>query len=223
MTTPSRRSTKTSRPPAATPGYRRQARLAEPTPIAPPFKSSARGFFIEVVKVVAIALAIIIPVRFFLIQPFYVKGASMEPNFQDHEYLIIDEISFRLRQPRRGEVVVIRSPQQRREFFIKRLIGLPGETVTIANDKISITSDQYPHGFVLDESSYLPTTTDTHGQLVTALGSDEYFVLGDNRPASLDSRVFGPITKSDIIGRAWLRAWPLTAWRSFSAPLYSRP
>lgn len=194
--------------------------MAKHEEIAPPLKSSVRDFIKEVAKVVVIALAIIIPVRFFLIQPFYVKGASMEPNFQDHEYLIIDEISYRFRQPVRGEVVVMRSPLKRSEFFIKRVIGLPGETVHIANSQVSITSDQYPQGLVLDESGYLPTGTLTSGNVVATLANDEYFVLGDNRAASLDSRVFGSIDSGTIIGRAWVRAWPITSLTSFSAPSY---
>src|SRR3989344_5446608 len=114
----------------------------------PPILRDALVFVWELVKVVLISLAIIIPVRYFLIQPFYVKGASMEPNFQDHEYLIIDEISYRFRTPERGEVIVIRNPQDRSEFFIKRIIGLPGETIQIDNDRVTITSDVYPSGII---------------------------------------------------------------------------
>ncbi|MFC1662645.1 signal peptidase I [Patescibacteria group bacterium] len=209
--------------PKAKPGYKSQARLTKPEEIAPPFKTSVRDFVIEVVKVVVIALAIIIPVRYFLVQPFYVKGASMEPNFQDHEYLIIDEISYRFREPNRGEVIVVRNPQQRKEFFIKRIVGLPGETVEITNDRIKISSDLYPTGIIIDESSYLPENIITKGNLVTVLGDTEYFIMGDNRNASLDSRIFGPVNDRDIIGRAWLRAWPITEWRSFSSPVYNYP
>lgn len=195
--------------------------MAQHEEIAPPLKSSVRDFITEVVKVVVIALAIIIPVRFFLIQPFYVKGASMEPNFEDHEYLIIDEISYRFRNPERGEVVVIRSPLNGREFFIKRVIGLPGETITIAHNEVTVSSDADPNGMVLDESGYLPAGTPTSGSSVTTLGSNEYFVLGDNRTASLDSRVFGSINRKTVIGRAWVRAWPVTDWTHFTAPTYA--
>src|SRR3989344_1293745 len=86
-------------------------------------------FFWEIFKVVVISLVIIIPIRYFLIKPFYVKGASMEPNFHDYEYLIIDEISYRFNQPARGEVVVFKYPFDQSQFFIKRIIGMPGETV----------------------------------------------------------------------------------------------
>lgn len=225
MTPTTGRQSKSQKPAAAqaAPGYRRQARMAKAEEIAPPLQSSVRDFITEVIKVVAIALAIIIPVRFFLIQPFYVKGASMEPNFQDHEYLIIDEISYRFREPARGEVIVMHSPLKQKEFFIKRVIGLPGETVTISDNQVSVSSDQQPNGMVLDESGYLPVGTKTVGNIVATLSSDEYFVMGDNRAASLDSRVFGSIDRKTIIGRAWVRAWPLTNWTQFSAPHYSNP
>ena len=85
------------------------------------------SFFFELVKIIVISLVIIIPVRYFLIQPFYVKGASMEPNFYDHEYLIIDEITYRFRDPERGEIIVFRYPRNPQEYFIKRIIGLPGD------------------------------------------------------------------------------------------------
>ncbi|MFH0952014.1 MAG: signal peptidase I [Patescibacteria group bacterium] len=220
------KSTKTNKPEEkipAKPGYRKQARLARPEAIAPPFKSSARDFVMEVIKVVAIALAIIIPVRYFLVQPFYVKGASMEPNFQDHEYLIIDEVSYRLSDPKRGDVVVIKNPQNRSEFFIKRVIGLPGEIIKISNGQVAITSDTYPSGVTLDESAYLAGDVYTKGSIETTLGRDEFFVMGDNRQASLDSRIFGQIKENEIIGRAWLRAWPINEWSHFSSPVYNYP
>ncbi|MCA9389624.1 MAG: signal peptidase I, partial [Candidatus Magasanikbacteria bacterium] len=117
--------------------------------------SSPLGVILEVVQVLAISLALIIPIRFFLIQPFYVQGASMEPNFFDHEYLIIDELSYRLHTPARGDVVVFKYPNNTKEFFIKRIIGLPGETVEISNGKIKIYNDKHPNGMLINETSYL--------------------------------------------------------------------
>ncbi len=182
-------------------------------------KTVVLGFVFELVQVLAISLAIIIPVRYFLIQPFYVKGASMEPNFYDHEYLVIDELSFRLRKPVRGEIVVFKYPLDQKEFFIKRIIGLPGETVEVANGQVKIYNDAYPNGFVLDEHGYLDQEYTTL-QRTTTLKSDEYFVMGDNRAASSDSRYFGPVTSSLLIGRVWLRGWPLDKWKIFHAPEY---
>lgn len=178
------------------------------------------GLVIEFVQVLAISLAIIIPVRYFLIQPFYVKGASMEPSFWDHEYLIIDELSYRFRVPERGDIVVFRYPNDPKQFFIKRVIGLPGETVEVAGGQIKIYNDKSPNGTVLDETSYLDQEYTTMTRTVT-LKADEYYVLGDNRIASLDSRLFGPIKKDVIVGRVWLRGWPPERWKVFNELDYS--
>ena len=180
----------------------------------------ALGLVFELVQVVAISLAIIIPVRYFLIQPFYVKGASMEPSFYDHEYLIIDELSYRFHTPARGDIVVFRYPNDPKQFFIKRVIGLPGETVEVAGGQVKIYNDAHPNGDVLIETKYLDQDYTATTRTVT-LKNDEYFVLGDNRIASLDSRYFGPVNKSFIVGRVWLRGWPLDRWKSFDPINYS--
>ena len=162
----------------------------------------------EFVKVVVISLAIIVPVRYFLITPFYVKGASMEPNFHDYEYLIIDEISYRLDEPQRGDIVVFRYPMVPSQYFIKRLIGLPGEKIKISGGQVhiyDINSDQY----VVLEEDYLPPGTETVGSAEITLAEDEYYLLGDNRPLSLDSRAFGPVKRNYIIGKVFWRGWPL--------------
>lgn len=167
----------------------------------------AADFVGELLHVVIISLAIIVPVRYFLIQPFYVKGASMEPNFYDHQYLIIDEISYRFAPPARGDIVVFRYPNDPRQYFIKRVIGLPGERMKLSRGKIVIYTAAHPDGAPLDESSYLGVLQ-TGGEKDVKLGPEEYFLLGDNRPASLDSRVFGAVSRSFIVGRVWFRGWP---------------
>ncbi len=167
-------------------------------------------FVWEITKVVAISLAIILPVRYFLIQPFYVKGASMEPNFHDHEYLIIDELTYRFEAPERGQVIVFRYPRNPQEYFIKRIIGLPGEQVQIKDGQVIIFNEAHPEGFAINEK-YLSgelITFDSSETKVT-VGPDEYFVLGDNRSASKDSRSFGPVSKSFITGKVLFRGWPL--------------
>ncbi len=189
--------------------------------IVPSFAESATSFIVEVAKVVIISLAIIIPVRYFLIQPFYVKGASMEPNFHDNQYLVIDELSYRFHEPRRGDVVVMRKPQLESDFLIKRVIGLPGERIQIANEQVVIFNESHPYGVVLDESAYLDPTVRTSGSVDLKLAPHEYFVLGDNREASLDSRYFGVLARKEIIGRTWIRAWPLNSITMFSTPPYS--
>jgi signal peptidase I len=180
------------------------------------------SFVLELLKVVVISLAIIIPIRYFLIQPFYVKGASMEPNFHDHEYLIIDEISYRLNNPQRGEIVVFRYPKDPQEYFIKRIIALPGEKVEIKDGKVMIYNQSNPDGFFLEET-YLPETTKTYGGMgreQVQLESDEYFVMGDNRNSSKDSRSFGPVNRSFITGKVVLRGWPLKKFDVFKTPEY---
>ncbi len=184
------------------------------------FIKSTGTFIIEIVKVIVISLAIIIPVRYFLIQPFYVKGASMEPSFYDNEYLVIDEISYRFDNPERGDIIVFRYPENPSQFFIKRVIGLPGEEIEIRNGTVLIFNDQYAKGMALDESEYLEADTYTSGSEKVSLGADQYYVMGDNREQSLDSRRIGPVEKKYIIGRTWLRAWPFGKWTVFHTPEY---
>lgn len=174
------------------------------------------SFFWELIKVFLIAVAIIVPVRYFLVQPFFVRGASMEPTFEDGEYLIIDELSYRFREPRRGEVIVFRFPDNESQFFIKRIIGVPGDTVTIEEGHVRLQNSQYEQGVLLDESAYLSTDTRTGGQLTVPLNENEYFVLGDNRAASSDSRYWGVLDQKFIIGRTWVRAFPINRIDVFS-------
>lgn len=184
----------------------------------PPWRKTIGPFLLELAKIVVVAFAIIVPVRYFILQPFYVKGASMEPNFHDNQYLIIDELSYRLHDPRRGDVIVLRNPNLPSEFFIKRIIGLPGEEISISDGHIRVTDPQTGQGGWLDESAYLASTVTTFGNTTVVLGTKEYFVMGDNRPASLDSRSFGPISRREIIGRTALRAWPFDKITTFSTP-----
>lgn len=163
--------------------------------------------FGEFLRLAIIAAAIALPIRYFVAQPFIVRGASMEPNFHDREYLVIDELSYFFRPPQRGEVVVFRYPLNPREYFIKRVIGLPGETVEIREDTVYITNAERPEGFRLAEP-YLPSGLSFRGNVRFSLGSEEYVVLGDNRPASSDSRSWGTLERKFITGRALLRAWP---------------
>ncbi|MCX6792413.1 MAG: signal peptidase I [Candidatus Falkowbacteria bacterium] len=168
------------------------------------------SFVFDVVKMIVISLAIIIPIRYFLVQPFYVKGASMEPNFHENEYLMVDEISYRFKTPQRGDVIVFRYPKDPQEYYIKRLIGLPGETVEIKDGSVYITEE---NGLISKvEEPYLPAyvTTVALTEGAVKLGPDEYYMMGDNRNGSKDSRSFGPVKKSFVIGRVFLRGWPVS-------------
>ena len=169
-------------------------------------------FFWELIKVFLLAMAIIVPIRYFLVQPFFVRGASMEPNFRDGEYLVIDEISYRMRDPRRGEVIVFQFPRNPSQYYIKRIVGLPGETVFIDDGQVTIRNDVYTQEVLLDESQYLLESVRTGGRVSITLGEEEYFVLGDNRPASSDSRSWGILDREGIVGRAWIRAFPFDSF-----------
>ncbi len=184
-----------------------------------PVGGAVASFLLEVVQIVLISSAIIIPIRYFLIQPFYVKGASMEPNFYDSEYLIIDELSYRFRDPMRGEIVVFRYPRDPSQFFIKRVVALPGETVEITDGNVMIYNEEHPNGMLLEED-YL-AEEQTNGKERVTLGSDEYFVLGDNRDSSLDSRSFGTLDRDNLIGRVWVRGLPLSRMTTFDLPVYN--
>src|SRR3989344_1997921 len=175
----------------------------------PNVKSEVLAFVWETIKVVVISLAIILPIRYYLVQPFFVKGASMEPSFEDGDYLLVNEISYRFSPPERGDVVIFRYPLDWSQFFIKRIIGLPDETVEIKDNTVKIYNKDEPGGFVLEES-YLAPEQKTLGNTVTKLDDNEYFVLGDNRLQSSDSRRWGIVNKSLITGKAFLRPWPFT-------------
>lgn len=183
-------------------------------------KKKIIGIILEVFQVLIISVAIIVPVRVFLIQPFSVQGASMEPNFFDREYLVVDELSYHLRTPMRGEVVVFHYPKDPSQYFIKRVIGLPGETVEIVDGQVKIYNDQFPNGEVLDEAMYLDQDFTAAAQTVT-LKAGEYFLMGDNRSASLDSRFFGPVNTDLIVGRVWVRGYPIDRWKLFQPVQYS--
>ncbi len=165
------------------------------------------SFFLEILQIVFLALVVVLPIRYFVFQPFIVKGQSMEPNFEEGDYLIIDEITYRFREPKRGEVIVFKNPKNPSQKFIKRIVGLPGETIEIEEGKVIVLKDGEKK--VLDESSYLNSSY-TYGNLKISLSENEYFVLGDNRSFSFDSRQFGPVQKKQIIGRVVLRLWPIS-------------
>ncbi len=157
-----------------------------------------------------IVMVIVLPIRLFIAKPFIVSGTSMFPTFDTWHYLIIDQISYRFNEPERGDVIVFRFPQDPSRFFIKRIIGLPGERVVLSGNTVTIFNDESPEGFVLDE----PYVDDEHqkpSNSVSNLGDNEYFVLGDNRAASSDSRYWGPLEDNKITGRAYVRLFPFNS------------
>jgi len=177
------------------------------------------SFLWELSKVFIIALVIVIPIRYFLFQPFIVKGDSMVPNFHSGDYLIIDEISYRFSEPKRGEVIVFKYPENPSQKFIKRIIGVPGETVEVKDGQVLLyDKDNNPQ--VLEET-YLPSSNETYGNLKVSLGDDQYFVLGDNRPYSSDSRTWGTLPRENIIGRVLIRVFPLASLGKITLPAYA--
>lgn len=167
---------------------------------------STKQSITELVRFALIALIIVIPIRIFIAQPFIVSGSSMVPTFEDGQYLIVDEISYRLNDPTRYDVIVFRYPNDTKKFFIKRIIGLPKETVDIHGTEVTITSKEHPTGLKLNQSFVQnQMNSETHFELKDG----EYFVMGDNRSASSDSRYWGAVSRKLIIGRAFLRLFPL--------------
>jgi len=158
-------------------------------------------FIWEIIKITLIALIIVIPIRVFIFQPFFVSGASMEPNFHNLDYLIVDEISYRLAEPQRSDVVIFYNPNDTSQRFIKRIIALPGETIKIEVGNVYIQQEAGGEFILLDETEYLSEDIKTKNNKFVELKENQYFVMGDNRGSSYDSRIFGPLDKEYMIGK----------------------
>jgi len=178
------------------------------------------SFVWDLVKILVIALVIIVPFRMFIAEPFVVSGSSMQPNYHNHDYLIIDRLTYLNNSPQRGDVIVLKFPKDTSQFFIKRIIGLPGETVKVGQGFVTIYNSEHPEGFRITET-YLPNQSETFGRTdEVRLGTSEYFVLGDNRTASSDSRVWGILPSNDIVGKVWARIYPFSTAGFFKGPNY---
>jgi len=173
---------------------------------APQDKESEAYQTYDLLRFTLILALIVIPLRIFVIQPFFVKGDSMLPAFQDKNYLIIDQISYRFKDPQRGDVVVFRPPNDPSRFYIKRIIAEPGERIVINGHVPKIFNEELPEGFMLDESQYI--NEHMENRIDVTLSEGEYFVMGDNRRNSSDSRAWGALQGDDIRGRVWLRLYP---------------
>jgi signal peptidase I len=184
---------------------------------------SAVSFVWDLVKVLVISLAVVLAVHNYIAQPFIVSGSSMEPTFHTGEYLVIDELSYRLQEPIRGDIIVFKYPKDTSQYFIKRIIGLPGEKVRVEESgEVKIFNAEHPGGFVLQEP-YLSSqhiTFPAAGSTTVQLGTKEYFVLGDNRIASSDSRFWGPVPEKNIVGKAFIRAFPFSELTKFDQVRY---
>jgi len=166
--------------------------------------SEKKESFWDLIKFAILLTVIVVPFRMYIAQPFIVDGASMDETFHEGDYLIVDEISYSLRNPERGEVIIFKNPTNLSQYFIKRIIGLPGETVKVRQNRVEITT--------LDGKKITlgePYLGSNGNRFATqTLESDEYFVMGDNRSVSYDSRMWGPLKENLIKGRAFLRLFP---------------
>ena len=162
------------------------------------------------IKTIAIALLISLPIRFFIAEPFIVNGASMDPTFATGQFLIVDRLSYRFEAPKRGDVIVFKYPNNPSVYYIKRIIGLPGEIIALDNGKVKVCNDQKCLSPLqtLDEP-YVASSHYSYDTLRFTLGNDEYFVLGDNRAQSSDSRIWGTLKADLIIGRPIIRLLPV--------------
>ncbi|MCI0542257.1 signal peptidase I [bacterium] len=171
----------------------------------PPERQSAWGFIFEIIKFAVIAAVIVLPIRIYVAQPFIVKGASMDPTFENGQYLIVDEITYYTEAPKRGDVIIFKYPKDPSKYFIKRIVGLPEETVVIANGDVTIQSP-YAIDFLLDEPYVLNASQES---MTVLIPKGHYFVMGDNRTNSLDSRSWGTLPEDLVIGRALVRLLPV--------------
>lgn len=169
-------------------------------------------FFLDIIETIVIASAIFIVIYLFLVQPHQINGKSMLPGFFDGEFLLTDKFSYRFNDPSRGDVIIFhaptdaRCPQEIQCDFVKRIIGLPGEVVEIKGGNVFIDGEQLPELYLASGSTTISRTGDS---IRFELKTSEYFVLGDNRDHSSDSRAWGTVPAENIVGKAWVRYWPL--------------
>lgn len=170
------------------------------------------NFFTELLKFALVALIIVVPVRLFVAKPFLVSGQSMDPTFANGQYLIVDELTYHFNAPQRGDVIIFKYPKNPSEFFIKRIVGLPGEAVYVHSDSVSVKEKG---GTVLALPEPYVVNRGNGGEQVYSVGAEEYFVMGDNRPESSDSRSWGLLPRGNIVGRAFLRLLPVQKFSIF--------
>lgn len=178
------------------------------------------SFFLEVIQVVVFAIALFLFLYLLVLQPHKIKGNSMQPNFPNQEYLLTDKVTYRLEDPKRGDVIVFKAPGTDGDEYIKRIIGLPGERVSLKNGKVLINSVELSEGYI-NSSIYTNPGIFLRANQEVVVPKSSYFVLGDNRPFSSDSRSWGFITRDDITGRAWIVYWPAKSAGRIELPNYN--
>ncbi len=166
------------------------------------------GFFKEIIKFTIIALVIVVPIRTYVAQPFIVSGPSMDPTFSTNQYIVVDQLTYHFQEPKRNEVIIFRYPRDPQTFYIKRIIGLPGETLSVDTGRVTVTNKENPRGILLSDT-YVANKHRTSETFNITLGPTEYFVMGDNRAESSDSRLWGPLDRKFIVGKPFVRLFPL--------------
>lgn len=189
-------------------------------------RSPLWGYFIDIIETLVVAVAIFVVVYLFLLQPHQVRGASMEPNLSDSQYILTDKISYRFNDPSRGDIIVFKAPVDENFDYIKRIIGLPGETISLVDGEIFIKNSENPNGFTLEEP-YPTNGLNSPGEVLAdevefTLSEEKYFVLGDNRGQSFDSREWGELPRENIIGKGWLKYWPIPDFSFIKKADYSK-
>ncbi len=171
------------------------------------FMKRLGDFFLDILEVFVTSFAIFLFVYLLILQPHKIKGNSMEPNYHDGEYLLTDKLTYRFKDPQRGDVIVFKPPVSPDEEYIKRVIALPGEVISVKNGKYYINGQQLNESYIPEKiytkgKAFLPNDTEK------TVPAGSYFVSGDNRESSSDSRYWGFVTKDKITGKAWFIYWP---------------
>lgn len=177
---------------------------------------SFSSLFLDLAETVTIGASFFLIVYLFFMQPHQVNGRSMFPTFNSGDYLLTNKVSYRVGDPKRGDVVVFHAPPEASCptgtgcDFIKRILAVPGDTIALHDNAFYVNGEKVNESYIPEDFKTLPGKF-IDGRTVT-MGPDEYFVSGDNREYSSDSRVWGPVTKADIVGKAFLRYWPVKDW-----------
>lgn len=175
----------------------------------------------EFIKGFATIVILAFLMRYILVQTFLVDGTSMQPNYQNNDFVLVDKLSYKLRSPMRGETIILHPPQELNSSYIKRIIGLPGETISIEKNTIAINGEKITEPYLQSGEQTLIGGAFDAG-LKRILKDDEYFVLGDNRENSLDSRSFGVVPEKNIVGRVFFIAYPFDQARAVRAPSFGQ-
>lgn len=195
--------------PARDPGDPYQDNAEVPGPDTTPATQSWKPVVRELVETIVLTLVIFLLIRVF-VQNFRVDGMSMEPNFHDGQFLLINKMAYRVGEPQRGDVIVFRYPQDPSRDFIKRIVGLPGEIVQVTDGQVIVDGTPTP--------DLAPVVPGGYTSAATRLGPDELYVMGDNRPNSSDSHTWGPLPMDLVIGEVVLSYWPPSTWGLVNTP-----